>query len=138
MWNFNGPIVQNQAISAKYLKNASVKALNQPWTLWRKKISRVLYHPLSKYLPRRAKWAKKRIVQKCECNIFLSKVLRSQVGTKELFSTILFSTEISLKEHGWICIKIAHFWFMAWYNILRISPLFFRQRGVGNISILEF
>ena len=50
-----------------------------------KKISRVLYRPLSKYLPRRAKWAKKRIVQKCECNIFLSKVLRSKVGTKELF-----------------------------------------------------
>ena len=33
----SGPILQNQAISAKYLKNASVKAFNQPWTCGEKK-----------------------------------------------------------------------------------------------------
>ena len=99
----------------------------------------VQYSPLSKYLSKRAKWAKKRIVQKCECNIFLSKVLRSQVGTKELFSTILFSTEISLKVNmDEYALRLLIF--DSWLDIIFYGfPLFFfRLRGVGNILILEF
>ena len=130
MWNFNGPIVQNQAISAKYLKNASVKALNQPWTLWRVKKSVEYYTVLlANTFLEGQNGQRKELCKSANVTFSFQKFCEVKSAQKNFFFTILFSTEISLKEPDWICIKIAHFWFEAWYNILRISPLFLGRGG---------